>query len=62
MASRPGWHTAMLVAIVALALAGNALLVPRVGLVGAASATALAAVAAALLVRTMARAKAAVLL
>jgi O-antigen/teichoic acid export membrane protein len=60
MASRPGWHTALVVAIVAINFAGDRLLIPSFGLVGAAIATAIAMVSGAVLVRTFARARAGV--
>lgn len=55
MASLPGWHTVSVLAVVAVAYVGNAVLIPVAGLAGAALAMALGVVAAALLVRGLAR-------
>ncbi|HUJ63380.1 MAG TPA: polysaccharide biosynthesis C-terminal domain-containing protein [Kofleriaceae bacterium] len=60
MAERPGWHTALLVCVVAVNFAGDLALIPRLDLVGAAIATSSAAVCAALLVRRLARTRAGV--
>jgi len=55
MANRPGWHTVYLVAVVAINVAAQLALIPRLGPLGAAIATALSVLVSALLVRAMAR-------
>ena len=55
MARRPGWHTVLLLAVIAINVAGNLTLIPRLGLAGAAASTAGTVVAAALLLRILAR-------
>jgi O-antigen/teichoic acid export membrane protein len=55
MGNRPAWHTLLLAASVGLNVLANALLIPRLGLEGAALATALAMVASVLLLRALAR-------
>lgn len=54
MANRPGWHTLYMCATVAVNGCFNALLIPRLGISGAALATALCFVASALLIRVLA--------
>jgi O-antigen/teichoic acid export membrane protein len=54
MARRPGWHTVLLLCVIAINVTGNLVLIPRLGLSGAASSTAGAMVAAALLLRGLA--------
>jgi O-antigen/teichoic acid export membrane protein len=56
MADRPGWHTALVVAVVTINAVGNLLLVPLWGTVGVALAATIATVVSAILVRTLARA------
>ena len=58
MANLPEWHTVLLVLVVTINFAGQKLLIPQLGLVGAGAATALAVVCQALLVRVAARARA----
>jgi len=55
MAARPGWHAIYVVAVLAVNFVGDLVLIPRLGVVGAAAACALALVVSALLVRTLAR-------
>jgi O-antigen/teichoic acid export membrane protein len=55
MADRPGWHTVLIVTVVALNLAAQLLLIPLWGIRGAASAMAFAQVSSALLVRWLAK-------
>ena len=62
MAKRPGWHTALLAIAISTSLAGDLALIPRWGALGAAVATALSTVVAALALRTLARRVAAVAL
>lgn len=57
MAARPGWHTVLVVATVAVNAAGCLLLIPALGLTGAALAAATSLVANALLLRWLARDK-----
>lgn len=57
MAARPGWHTVYLVAVLAFALVANFTLIHLLGLVGAALATALGLVVAALSLRLLVRAR-----
>jgi len=57
MAGYPGWHTVYVLCVVAIAFLGDVLLIPVLGLGGAAIATAAAIVSAALLVRLLARAR-----
>jgi O-antigen/teichoic acid export membrane protein len=58
MAALPGWHTGYILAAVAVNLAGNAALIPLLGLSGAALSAATSLVASALLLRVLARARA----
>jgi O-antigen/teichoic acid export membrane protein len=55
MGSQPGWHTALLVATLAVNVAGNLALAPRFGTSGAAMSTAATVVISALLLRGLAR-------
>lgn len=55
MANRPGWHTVYIVLVVAINFAAQCVLIPLLGPLGAASATALTVVASAILVRGLAR-------
>ncbi|HEX4419337.1 MAG TPA: polysaccharide biosynthesis C-terminal domain-containing protein [Kofleriaceae bacterium] len=55
MAQRPGWHTVLIVTAVAINALGNLILVPRLGLTGAATAMAATVVATALLLRGLSR-------
>ena len=41
MANRPGWHSVMMIGIVGANVVFNALLIPHLGIVGAAAGTAL---------------------
>jgi O-antigen/teichoic acid export membrane protein len=58
MAALPGWHTGYILATVAVNFAGNAALIPLLGLTGAALSAAASLVASALLLRVMARSRA----
>ena len=55
MANRPAWHTVLVVAVVGVNFVADLVLIPVLGLSGAAIATALAVVTSAILVRVMAR-------
>jgi O-antigen/teichoic acid export membrane protein len=55
MANLPGWHTVLVSAMVACNVAGNAILIPHLGLEGAAIATAFALVISMVVLRAMAR-------
>jgi len=55
MAARPGWHTAYVLGVVAVNLAGNVVLIPLLSLEGAALASASALVASALLLKVLVR-------
>jgi O-antigen/teichoic acid export membrane protein len=55
MASRPGWHTIYMLAVVAVNLIGNVVLIPLLGLAGAAASIAASMVAAAVLLRVLVR-------
>lgn len=55
MGNRPAWHSAYMLLVVGLNAAGNALLIPRYGIEGAALATGLSFVAAAALLYGLAR-------
>lgn len=55
MANRPGWHTGMMLAMVATNVAGNAALIPIWDLAGSAAATGLAMVVSVLILRWMVR-------
>jgi len=55
MAARPGWHTALVVLVVAINFGAQLALIPALGLAGAATATSCAIVSSALLVRVFAR-------
>jgi O-antigen/teichoic acid export membrane protein len=55
MARRPGWHTVLVVATIAVNAIGNVALIPRLGLTGAATSTAGTVVVSALLLRGLAR-------
>jgi O-antigen/teichoic acid export membrane protein len=55
MASRPGWHTFYISLAVGLNVALNALLIPRLGLEGAAVATACSLVGSAMILRALVR-------
>jgi O-antigen/teichoic acid export membrane protein len=55
MANLPGWHTVLITVMVGCNVAGNALLIPMLGLEGAASASALALVIAMVVLRSLAR-------
>jgi O-antigen/teichoic acid export membrane protein len=55
MAKRPGWHTVYILGIVAVNFVGNWLLIPILGLDGAAIAIASSVVASALLLRVLVR-------
>jgi O-antigen/teichoic acid export membrane protein len=57
MAGRPGWHTAMMVAMVATNVVGNAVLIPHYDLAGAAAASAIAMVVSVLVLRFFVRLK-----
>jgi stage V sporulation protein B len=58
MAALPGWHTGYSLATVAVSFAGNAALIPLLGMRGAALSTAASLVASALLLRALARSRA----
>jgi O-antigen/teichoic acid export membrane protein len=55
MADRPGWHTVLMVLVVATNFVANIALIPRFGVDGAAAATSVAVIASALFVRRLAR-------
>jgi O-antigen/teichoic acid export membrane protein len=57
MANKPSWHALLLTLIVAINLVANLLLIPRFGVLGAAMATSIAAIATAVLVRRFARSR-----
>ncbi len=57
MAGFPGWHSFFMIATVAVNVAGNVLLVPRLGISGAAAATAISMVASVFLLKGLVRAK-----
>jgi O-antigen/teichoic acid export membrane protein len=60
MASRPGWHTIFVLLAVALNFVGNVLLIPRMGMEGAATATAVTLVVSMVLLVRIARTRAGV--
>lgn len=55
MGGKPGWHTIYVALVVAANIAGNLFLIPRIGLAGAAAATAASLVLSAVLLVRMAR-------
>jgi O-antigen/teichoic acid export membrane protein len=55
MAKRPGWHTVLLMIAIAVNVIGNVVLIPRLGLAGAAISMAATVVTSALLLRALAR-------
>ncbi|MCK6446492.1 MAG: polysaccharide biosynthesis C-terminal domain-containing protein [Planctomycetes bacterium] len=55
MAGRPGWHTVMMIVMVATNVVGNALLIPHFELAGAAAASAIAMVVSVLVLRFFVR-------
>ena len=57
MAALPGWHTGYILATVTVSFAGNAALIPLLGMRGAALSAAASLVASALLLRVLARAR-----
>lgn len=57
MASQPGWHTGLVLATVIVNLAGNLVLIPALGLSGAALSATISLVASALLLRLLARSR-----
>lgn len=60
MASRPGWHTIFVLLVVGLNFAGNVLLIPHMGMEGAATATAVTLVLSMVLLVRIARTRAGV--
>jgi stage V sporulation protein B len=60
MASRPGWHTVFVLLVVGLNFAGNVLLIPRMGMEGAATATAVTLLLSVILLVRIARTRAGV--
>jgi len=60
MAHRPGWHTVFVVLVVAINFVADLMLIPQLGVTGAAAATSIAAIGSALLIRRMARGRAGV--
>jgi len=60
MASRPGWHTIFVLLVVGLNFAGNVLLIPYMGMEGAATATAVTLVLSMVLLVRIARTRAGV--
>ena len=60
MASRPGWHTIFVLLVVGLNFAGNILLIPHMGMEGAATATAVTLVLSMILLVRIARTRAGV--
>ena len=57
MADRPGWHTVFMVLVVATNFTANIVLIPYLGLAGAATATTIAVITSAVLIRGLARGK-----
>ena len=57
MADRPGWHTVFMVLVVAANFVANIVLIPYLGLAGAAAATTTAVITSAILIRGLARGK-----
>lgn len=57
MAGHPGWHTLYMVLTVGTNVAGNAILIPRYGIVGAAQATALSFALSVVYLRTLVKAR-----
>jgi len=55
MGGRPGWHSTLMAATVAVNVVGNALLIPRIGIEGAAAATAVSMFASVLLLKAFVR-------
>jgi O-antigen/teichoic acid export membrane protein len=55
MAKRPGWHTILLVVAIAVNIAGNLVLIPRLGVVGAALSMAATVVISSLLLAVLSR-------
>jgi O-antigen/teichoic acid export membrane protein len=55
MANRPGWHTVLMLLVVATNFVANVALIPLLGLAGAAAATSIAVIASAWFVRRLAR-------
>ena len=60
MADRPGWHTVFMVLVVATNFTANIVLIPYLGLAGAAAATTIAVITSAVLIRGLARGKVAI--
>jgi O-antigen/teichoic acid export membrane protein len=58
MANRPGWHTVLVVSVVAVNFVADLLLIPQLGVTGAALATSFAVISSAILVRWMSRVRA----
>jgi len=56
MARQPGWHTLLMTLTVAINVVGNALLIPRIGIEGAAIATAISMASSVLLLKWLVRA------
>jgi O-antigen/teichoic acid export membrane protein len=57
MAGFPGWHSLFMVATVAVNVVGNWILVPRIGIAGAAAATAVSMLASVFLLKAFVRAR-----
>ncbi len=57
MAGFPGWHSLFMIATVAVNLVGNWILVPRIGIAGAAAATAVSMLASVFLLKSLVRAR-----
>jgi O-antigen/teichoic acid export membrane protein len=57
MAKQPGWHTGLMSLIVLVNVAGNALLIPHLGLEGAATATAISMASSVLFLKLFVRAR-----
>jgi len=55
MAKQPGWHTVLLVTVITVNVLGDLVLIPRLGIAGAATSTAATVVTSALLLRALAR-------
>jgi Na+-driven multidrug efflux pump len=60
MGDRPGWHTVLVVAMVTVNFVADLVLIPMWGIAGAAAATSIAVLVAALLLRWLAKTRVAV--
>jgi O-antigen/teichoic acid export membrane protein len=57
MAGFPGWHSFFMLATVLVNVAGNAVLIPRIGIAGAAAATAISMLASVFLLKALVRSR-----